>query len=80
MIEETNVPITIEFLEANGFTISHANHHVWEIEAHCPYFSVEKSIGEETFNVNFYRGCVDVDLPNFRYEHEILSLLKLCTL
>jgi hypothetical protein len=87
LVEENNVPITVEFLESKGFEISKANPHIYEVDAVGRFFSVVKHInnGEgiveefrhlnyKDFVVEFHTYYQDVNFYGFKYEHQILNL------
>jgi hypothetical protein len=87
LVEENNIPITVEFLESKGFEIVRDNQHVYDVQAIGMYFSVVKYInnGENVseefkhlnhrdFIVDFHTYYQDVNFYGFKYEHQILNL------
>jgi hypothetical protein len=85
--EETNEPITVEFLKEYGFEVSDINKHVYDVQAGGEYFQILKykdegknvleefkHLNHKDFIILFYTYYDDVIFYDFKYQHQILNL------
>ena len=65
-----------EVLESLGFEIIKGNSHIWDVEVMGDFFYVTKSVGQETFTVEFRSYDDTLYFEGYEYKHQIESLLS----
>lgn len=68
------IQLTEEWLFKFGFEIEKANYRVYDIEARGKFFSVNKRINKDSFEISFYTYYEDVVFENFLYVHQLQNL------
>lgn len=68
------IPLTEEWLLKFGFDTKKLNPHIYDIEARGEFFSINKRINKDSFEVSFYTYYEDVNFENFKYVHQLQNL------